>query len=235
MDEKIMKFFRKHNIHINDVKYLLRQDNKTCIYMTDGRVVKTFITVKDLYEVLIPYDFISINKGTIVSREQIDHIENCTYHMLDGVCLEGRKRGAASHKLLNKSLHPGLSPNTPTNIRTHFSVLNDMPVAFCVIELIFNKDGTGIDFVFRYCNEEMLKLEKLTAGEIIDQSFYQVFPNSERRLLAAYTDVAVNGGSYHLRTYSARLDKKLVIKCFQPLENFCAFILLPEDEFTEQK
>ena len=46
MDEKIMKFFRKHNIHINDVKYLLRQDNKTCIYMTDGRVVKTFITVE---------------------------------------------------------------------------------------------------------------------------------------------------------------------------------------------
>ena len=63
MDEKIMKFLRKNNIHISNIKYLLRQENKTCIYMTDGRVVKTFITVKDLYEILIPYDYISINKG----------------------------------------------------------------------------------------------------------------------------------------------------------------------------
>ena len=99
MDEKIMKFLRKNNIHISNIKYLLRQENKTCIYMTDGRVVKTFITVKDLYEILIPYDYISINKGTVVSRGQIDHIENCTYHMKDGVRLEGRKRGAANSQI----------------------------------------------------------------------------------------------------------------------------------------
>lgn len=71
-----MKFLRKNNIHISNIKYLLRQENKTCIYMTDGRVVKTFITVKDLYEILIPYDYISINKGTVVSRGQIIVIGN---------------------------------------------------------------------------------------------------------------------------------------------------------------
>ena len=139
MDEKILKFFKKHNIHINDIKYLLRHDNKTCIYMTDERIIKTFITVKDLYEVLIPYDYISINKGTVVAKRQIDHIENCTYYMTDGKRLEGRKRGAASHKLLNKSLHQDFFKATSTNIRTRFSVLDDMPLAFCVIELIFNE------------------------------------------------------------------------------------------------
>lgn len=35
MDEKIQKFFYRHNIHINDIKYLSREENKTCIYMTD--------------------------------------------------------------------------------------------------------------------------------------------------------------------------------------------------------
>ena len=49
MDEKVLKFFKKYNIHINDIKYLLRQNNKTCIYTTDERVIKTFITVKDLF------------------------------------------------------------------------------------------------------------------------------------------------------------------------------------------
>lgn len=233
MDEKIMKFLRKNNIHISNIKYLLRQENKTCIYMTDGRVVKTFITVKDLYEILIPYDYISINKGTVVSRGQIDHIENCTYHVKDGVRLEGRKRGAATHKFLNKSLHQDPAKTLSPNIRTRFSVLDDMPIAFCVIELIFNKNGTGIDFVFRYCNKEMLLLEGMDTLEILDQSFYQAFPNGDKKLLAAYTDVALNGGSCRLKTYSARIHRELIIKCFQPLENFCACILIPAYEIEK--
>ena len=233
MDEKIMKFLRKNNIHISNIKYLLRQANKTCIYMTDGRVVKTFITVKDLYEILIPYDYISINKGTVVSRGQIDHIENCTYHMKDDVRLEGRKRGAATHKFLNKSLHQDPTKTLSPNIRTRFSVVDDMPLAFCVIEMIFNKNGTGIDFVFRYCNKEMLLLEGMDLQEILDQSFYQAFPNGDKKLLAAYTDVAVNGGSCRLKTYSARIHRELIIKCFQPLENFCACILIPAYEIEK--
>ena len=29
------------------------------------------------------------------------------------------------------------------------TLLDDMPLAFCVIELVFNKDGRGVDFIFR--------------------------------------------------------------------------------------
>ena len=72
MDEKVLKFFKKYNIHINDIKYLLRQNNKTCIYTTDERVIKTFITVKDLFKELRPYNYICINKGTVVAKEQIN-------------------------------------------------------------------------------------------------------------------------------------------------------------------
>lgn len=183
MDEKIMKFLRKNNIHISNIKYLLRQENKTCIYMTDGRVVKTFITVKDLYEILIPYDYISINKGTVVSRGQIDHIENCTYHMKDGVRLEGRKRGAATHKFLNKSLHQDPAKTLSPNIRTRFSVLDDMPIAFCVIELIFNKNGTGIDFVFRYCNKKCFFWKAWILWKYLTSLFIRHFPTEIRSSL----------------------------------------------------
>ncbi len=233
MDEKVLKFFKKYNIHINDIKYLLRQNNKTCIYTTDERVIKTFITVKDLFKELKPYDYICINKGTVVAKKQIKYIENCTYHMLDGTCLEGRKRGAASHKQLNKALRHELSKITSTDICTRFSVLDNMPLAFCVIELIFNENGAGIDFVFRYCNKELLFLEKKMLEEVLGHSLYQVFPQNDKKLLAAYTDVAVNGKSYHLQTYSTRLQKQLILKCFQPVENFCACILVPADDFLK--
>ena len=100
-------------------------------------------------------------------------------------------------------------------------------------QLIFNKNGTGIDFVFRYCNKEMLLLEDMDVQEILDQSFYQAFPNGDKKLLAAYTDVALNGGSCRLKTYSARIHRELIIKCFQPLENFCACILIPAYEIEK--
>ena len=153
--------------------------------------------------------------------------------MLDGTCLEGRKRGAASHKQLNKALRHELSKITSTDICTCFSVLDNMPLAFCVIELIFNENGAGIDFVFRYCNKELLFLGKKMPEEVLGHSLYQVFPQSDKKLLAAYTDVAVNGKSYHLQTYSARLQKQLILKCFQPMENFCACILVPTDDFLK--
>ena len=212
---------------------MLRQNNKTCIYTTDERVIKTFITVKDLFKELRPYNYICINKGTVVAKEQIKYIENCTYHMLDGTCLEGRKRGAASHKQLNKALRHEFSKITSTDVCTRFSVLDNMPLAFCVIELIFNENGAGIDFVFRYCNKELLFLEKKMPEEVLGHSLYQVFPQNDKKLLAAYTDLAVNGKSYHLQTYSTRLQKQLILKCFQPVENFCACILVPADDFLK--
>ena len=43
MDEKIMKFFNRNNIEIRDIKYLAREQSKTCIYLIDGRVVRTYI------------------------------------------------------------------------------------------------------------------------------------------------------------------------------------------------
>ena len=45
--------------------------------------------------------------------------------------------------------------------------------------------------------------------------------------------VAVNGGSCRLKTYSARIHRELIIKCFQPLENFCACILIPAYEIEK--
>ena len=45
------------------------------------------------------------------------------------------------------------------------SVLDDMPVAYCVIELVFDEAGHGIDFIFRYCNKQMEVIEGVPAED----------------------------------------------------------------------
>ena len=42
---------------------------------------------------------------------------------------------------------------------------------------MFYEDGDGVDFIFRYCNAEMAVVEGVPIEEMLNRSFYNVFPN----------------------------------------------------------
>lgn len=232
MTEKILHFLRKHEIEVGDILYITREDHKTCLHLTEGRIQETYIPAKDFLEVLAPYDYICISKGTIVAKNQIDYIKDCTYHMKDGATFSGRKRTVAAHKQLNQRLHLAQTPiaDTSVSIQTRFSVLDKMPVAFCVIELVFAENGAGTDFIFRYCNQAMEVVEGKSIDEMLNQSFFRVFPNADKKWLVTYSDVALNGGNKRILDYSPEIDKKLFVTCFQPIAGFCACLLTPTED-----
>jgi hypothetical protein len=230
MSEQIQRFLRKNKIEIEDISYITREQKRTCVHLADGRVIKTLINVKDFFVVLETYSFLSINKGTIVSTKHIEQITDGEYHMMDGSILQGRKRTQATHKRINNNLHTSyLETLDAHNISERFSILDQMPVAFCIIELTFSEDGRGIDFKFRYCNKEMEKLENKTLSEMLNQSFYKVFKNADKKWLAIYTDVALNGTKRSIQSYSPEIEKMIYISCYQPLEGFCACLLTTDD------
>lgn len=55
-----------------------------------------------------------------------------------------------------------------------------MPLAYCIIELVFDANGHGVDFVFRYCNKEMAHIEGVPVEEMLNRSFYEVFRNGDK-------------------------------------------------------
>lgn len=235
MEEKILKYFKKNHIQIEDIKYLTREDNKTCIHLINNQSFLTYITVKDFFDSLEAHDFICINKGIVVAKRQINFIKDGIYHMMDGAEFQGRKRTAAAHKRLNKTLHQSVADTLQTvvDIQNRFSILDNMPIAFCVIELVLNKDSHGMDFIFRYCNKEMEVIEGKTIEEMMNHSFFSVFPNADKKWLVAYTDVAVNGTPRYIRDYSPEIKKEIFVRCFQPLEGFCACLLSPVDDLDK--
>jgi hypothetical protein len=103
-----------------------------------------------------------------------------------------------------------------------------VPLAFCVIELVFDEKGHGVDFVFRYCNEMMADVEGIPISEMINRSFYEVFENGDKKWLVTYADVALNGNKHTLTDYSPEIDKHLTIYCYQPIPGYCACILIPK-------
>ena len=50
MDSKILKYFKKNHIQIEDIKYLTRVDGKTRIHTMDNQTLLTYITVKHFFE-----------------------------------------------------------------------------------------------------------------------------------------------------------------------------------------
>lgn len=109
------------------------------------------------------------------------------------------------------------------------SLLNDMPLAFCIIELVFNEDGHGVDFIFRYCNAEMATIEGVPVEEMLGRSFYEVFPNGDKKWLVSYADVALNGTKHILHDYSPEVDEYLTIHCYQPEPGYCVCVLQAAD------
>ena len=235
MRYNVLHFFERKNIDISNILYLTRQNPDTKITCFDGKEILTAIPVKEIAIYLPDEEFVNITKGVLLRKSQIVNISgDGLYTMTDGSVFQGRKRNISQHKQLRQAL--GLSKEQdakaekmiPFELLEKCSILNDMPLAFCVIELVFDANGRGVDFVFRYCNEEMAVVEGIPVSEMLNNSFYEVFENGDKKWLVTYADVALNGTKVILHDYSPEIGKDLTIYCFQPHPGYCACILIPE-------
>ena len=234
MRYNVLHFFERKNIDISNILYLTRQNPLTKITFFDGKEILTAIPVKEIAIYLPDEEFVNITKGILLRKSQIVNIsDDGLYTMTDGSVFQGRKRNISQHKQLRQAL--GLSKEQdekaekmiPLELLEKCSILNDMPLAFCVIELVFDANGRGVDFVFRYCNEEMAVVEGIPVSEMLNNSFYEVFKNGDKKWLVTYADVALNGTKVVLHDYSPEIGKDLSIYCFQPHPGYCACILIP--------
>ncbi len=234
MRYNVLHFFERKNIDIANILYLTRQNPHTKITFFDGKEILTAIPVKEIAIYLPDEEFVNITKGVLLRKSQIVNISgDGLYTMTDGSVFQGRKRNISQHKQLRQAL--GLSKEQdakaekmiPLELLEKCSILNDMPLAFCVIELVFDANGRGVDFVFRYCNEEMAVVEGISVSEMLNNSFYEVFENGDKKWLVTYADVALNGTKVILHDYSPEIGKDLSIYCFQPHPGYCACILIP--------
>lgn len=235
------KYLTKHHLNTDEILYVYRHDRKTFLRLKSGEEHSTLIPIHEITEVLPKEQFLTITKGVIVHLDQIIHIsDDGIYTMTDGKTFQGRQRCLSMHKKLRDELMLNSAPKNPRNFMMPIgfldkcSILDDMPIAYCVIELVFDEAGHGIDFIFRYCNKQMEVVEGIPLQEMLNRSFYEVFKNGDKKWLISYADVALNGSRHTLRDYSPEIDQYLTIHCYQPEPGFCACVLLPEEaEFEE--
>ena len=234
MDISTERFFQKHMIEAEDILYVLRRNSKTVIHLNDGRFISTYVPLKTIISQLKGLHMLNINKGVYVNEAEIVSIERGRYTMTDGASFQGRVRTPGAHsrkaQLLNRHL-PSPIP-LPKNLVERFSILDHMPLPFCVIEIVFDENGHGIDFIFRYCNDALLRFENKSKDEIINHSCFEVFHGSEKKWAISYADVALNGVTREIMEFDSAHSRTIKAYCFQPQEGYCACVLLQPNEHT---
>lgn len=229
--ERLERIYRRDKFQKGDVKYITHTQQRTFFFLEDGRKIMTTMPLKSVAACLSEDEFWSIQKGVLVSKYHIAEINDSgLYTMSDGQIFQGRSRNPAEHKRRRRELEclERGTQTRPLSMYEQCRIMEDAPVAFSVIELIFSKDGRGIDFIFRYCNREMERLEGVPVENMLNRSFYEVFPNGDRKWIVPYADVAINGTKRVIHKYSPEAGKNLAINCFQPKSGFCACLLTEE-------
>jgi len=236
MQQKIDKFLEKHNISAEDIKYIVREDGKTAVYTIDGRIISTYHTIKDFREILPIEQFLYPNKGIIAAASQIVSVNNGAYEMADGRVFKYRVHNNPIHDnrllMLGRRLEHMRSISEAQQTETlasRFSVLDKLPMAVCVLEVVMDENGFDTSFIFRYCNQYLLELEHLTADQVLNHAYQDVFVLAENRWLVTYADVALNGTVRIIEEFDPRRNMDVRIFCYSPLPNYCVCAMTPLD------
>ena len=112
------------------------------------------------------------------------------------------------------------------NIQDTIRQMGNCPLAFCIIRLILDKQERPIDWRFEYANDALEELEGVSKETLLSKSFYEIFPDGDRKWLRHYYECAYNGAVLSIEDISIEVDKWLHIHCFPVEDKGCCACLI---------
>ena len=232
---------RKIVISISTILYILMVNKTAEIHVSGDKIYETRMTLSQLEEKLGD-GFIKVNRGCIVSAMAIHDItDNINLNNGESLIYTIRKKNQIieQFRLKQKSIISSFRrdgiPITEEEYRKHYSSFDNMPFAFTDIEMIFNEEIHAVDWIFRYGNPALAKLEKLPLERLIGSSFGSLFSNMDSKWLHSYERATLYGEMLEIIDYSPEIDTYLKVICFPTFKGHCGCILfdISEIEFTK--
>lgn len=177
---------KRCTIPIANILYVMMKKQDAYVHLFDGSVLKTRITITEFQE-LLGDDFIRIHRGCLVAARAIHSVKGLIT-LCNGETLEytSQYRSEITEKFREKQraiIDEILNNDNPTEneeYHKHYQCFDTMPIAFTDIEMIFDEERQTIDWIFRYGNEALARIEEVPLNEIIGSTFRSIFPNMDR-------------------------------------------------------
>lgn len=223
-------------IRVNRILYVLSVGKKVEIHVFGGKVYDTRMSLAEL-QTLLGDGFLKVHRGCIVAVKAVHDVSDRII-LVNGETLEftARKKKQILELLHSKRKHIISSfsgdgaPGTEEEYREYYSGFYNLPFAFTDIEMVFNEKSQAVDWIFRYGNPALAKLEKLPLERLIGSSFRSLFSNMDSKWLRGYERAALYGEVLEMLDYSPEIDTFLKVICFPTFKGHCGCILFDVSE-----
>lgn len=232
---------KKIALSISAVLYVFVVGKNTQIHILGGKVYETRMSLSQL-EKELDDGFIKVHRGCLVSAMAIHDItETINLNNGESLAYTIRKKKQIIEQLqlkqrniINSFNNSGI-PETEEEYFRYYSSFDHMPFAFADIEMIFNEERHAVDWIFRYGNDALAKLEKLSLDEMIGNTFGSLFSNMNSKWLKSYERTALYNETLEIIDFSPEIDTYLKVICFPTFKGHCGCILfnIEEIEFTK--
>lgn len=232
---------RKIVLSTSTILYVLMTGKNAEIHVFGDKIYETRMTLSEL-EKKLGESFIKVHRGCIVSAMAIHDITD-NINLSNGESLEYtiRKKNeiidqlhSKQQSMINSFSEDGI-PTTEEEYRKHYSSFDNLPFAFTDIEMIFNEERHAVDWIFRYGNPALAKLEKIPLERLIGSTFGSLFSNMDSKWLRSYERATLYGEIREIIDYSPEIDTYLKVICFPTFKGHCGCILfnVSEIKFTK--
>ena len=228
-------------LSISTILYVLMIGRNAEIHVSGGKIYKTRMTFSELKEKLGD-GFIKVHRGCLVSAMAIHDItDNINLSNGESLIYTIRKKKEIidqlylkQKRIINSFIGDDI-PKTEEEYLKHYSGFDNMPFAFTDIEMIFDEKNHAVDWIFRYGNPALAKLEKIPLERLIGSSFHSLFSNMDSKWLRSYERATLYGETLEIIDYSPEIDTYLKVICFPTFKGHCGCILfdISEIEFTK--
>ena len=218
-------------IDLNTIIYILMEGNQAFVHTSTGEILQTRKTL-DSFEREFGENFIRVKRGCLVSVTAIHDIGD-RVNLLNGESLdyairrrkEFEYRFKERQKIIISEFKKTDLPANKDEYKKYYAVFDNLPIAFADIEMVFDDHYHAVDWVFRYGNEALAKLEKLPLRKLINKSFRSLFPNMDEKWLKSYERATLHRETLKIIDHSPEIDTYLDIICFPTFEGHCGCIL----------
>lgn len=223
-------------IDVNSILYVIMKQGTVEIHLSDGVVHEVAMTLSAAAEML-GEGFVKIQRSCIVSARAI-HTINSKVELINGELLvyskENKENILDELRKERQKMIAGFStqgiPATPEEYHEHYRAFDYMPFAFTDIEMVFNEDKHAVDWIFRYGNEPLAKLEKVPLERMIGSRFSRVFSNMDSKWLQSYERAALFGETIENIDFSPEINATIKVICFPTFPGHCGCILFDLSE-----
>lgn len=232
---------RENSIAINTILYVTTKKNIAQIHTQGKHIYPVRMTLKQIRERLGD-GFIPVDRSTLVAARAIHEVGKKIY-LSNGEVLhyavQNKKEVKSVLWKIQKRIIGSFGgedvPKTYEEYCRHYSGFEQMPFAFTDIEMVFNEELHAVDWIFRYGNPALARLEKLPLKKLIGSTFGSLFPNMDSKWLRSYEQAALYGEKLEMIDYSPEIDTYLKVTCFPTFPGHCGCILfnIEDIKFTK--